>query len=171
MGSAFATWSDVAEWLAAQAEPAARLTPAIAARAASLVRNQADPIRALAAFVQRLRYVAVNVNPSGGGGFVPRDADAVLAQGFGDCKDKANLLRTLLRAEESSPGSSPSTRRIGNVFDPNGLRLACSTMRFSPSRHPTACGTSILPIRMFRSVTFPWPCKTLRPCSSLPERG
>ncbi|MCX6603447.1 MAG: DUF3857 domain-containing protein [Acidobacteria bacterium] len=99
VGSAFATWSDVAEWLAAQAEPAARLTPVIAARAASLVRNQADPIRALAAFVQRLRYVAVNVNSSGGGGFVPREADAVLAQGYGDCKDKANLLRTLLRAE------------------------------------------------------------------------
>ncbi len=99
VGSAFATWPDVAEWLAAQAEPAARVTPAIAARAASLVRNQADPIRALAAFVQRLRYVAVNVNSSVGGGFVPRDADTVLAQGYGDCKDKANLLRTLLRAE------------------------------------------------------------------------
>ena len=98
VGTAFATWSDVAAWLATQAEPAARVAPAIVARAASLVQNQTDPIRALAAFVQRFRHVAVNGNSSRGGGFVPRDADTVLALGYGDCKDKANLLRTLLRA-------------------------------------------------------------------------
>ena len=99
LGSAFGTWPDVATWLAAQAESAARVTPAINTRAASLVRNQAEPIRALAAFVQRLRYVAVNENSNDGRGFVPRDAETVLAQGYGDCKDKANLLRTLLRTQ------------------------------------------------------------------------
>ncbi len=99
LGSTFSTWPDVANWLATQAESAARLTPAIVARSASLVQNQSDAIRALAAFVQRLRYVAVNENSSQGGGFLPRDADSVLALGYGDCKDKANLLRTLLRAQ------------------------------------------------------------------------
>jgi len=92
LGSAFATWSDVATWLAAQAEPAARVTPAIAARAAS------QSVVALATFVQGLRYVAVNANANQGEGFRPRDADSVLALGYGDCKDKANLLRALLRA-------------------------------------------------------------------------
>jgi len=92
LGSAFATWSDVGAWLASQAEPAARVTPAIAARAAS------QSVVALAAFVQGLRYVAVNANINQGEGFRPRDADSALALGYGDCKDKANLLRALLRA-------------------------------------------------------------------------
>src|SRR5690606_20494064 len=32
-------------------------------------------------------------------GFIPHDADAVLANGYGDCKDKAVLLAALLKAK------------------------------------------------------------------------
>src|SRR5262249_1393215 len=42
------------------------------------------------------RYVAVLF---GDGGLVPHDADSVLANGYGDCKDHAVLYSTLLKAK------------------------------------------------------------------------
>jgi transglutaminase-like putative cysteine protease len=97
----FATWSDVAAWLGQRAESAAQPTPAIIAQAEKLTAGLATPaerIHALGAFVQGLRYVAINENLGQGGGFVPSPAETVLSRGYGDCKDKATLLRALLRA-------------------------------------------------------------------------
>src|SRR5436190_14403127 len=53
-----------------------------------------DAIRALAGFAQRdVRYIAVEV---GIGGFQPHRATDVFANRYGDCKDKATLLRAML---------------------------------------------------------------------------
>ena len=97
----FATWPDVAAWLGHLAEPAAQPTARVAAQAERLVaglRSTNDRIQALGAFVQSLRYVAINHNLGQGGGFTPTAAETVLSRGYGDCKDKATLLRALLRA-------------------------------------------------------------------------
>jgi hypothetical protein len=97
----FATWPDVAAWLGHLAEPAAQPTARVAAEAERLVaglNSVNDRIQALGAFVQSMRYVAINHNLGQGGGFTPAAADAVLSRGYGDCKDKATLLRALLRA-------------------------------------------------------------------------
>jgi hypothetical protein len=52
-------------------------------------------IQAIAAFVQRdIRNVAIEL---GIGGFQPHAAPDVFAHRYGDCKDKATLLRTMLR--------------------------------------------------------------------------
>jgi hypothetical protein len=52
-------------------------------------------MRALAAFVQNnIRYVAVEL---GIGGYQPHTAGDVFTNGFGDCKDKATLLSSMLK--------------------------------------------------------------------------
>ncbi len=97
----FATWSDVAGWLATRSDAAAQPTPPVIAQAESLTAGLTTPqqrIQALAAYVQGLRYVAINQNLGQGGGFTPAPAATVLSRGYGDCKDKATLLRALLRA-------------------------------------------------------------------------
>ncbi len=71
----------------------------LAATAAKLTAGCPDPIaklRALGAHVQKLRYVEISRDLKLGFGYRPRKATEVLAKGFGDCKDKANLLAALL---------------------------------------------------------------------------
>jgi hypothetical protein len=53
-----------------------------------------ERIKALARFAQRdIRYAAIEV---GIGGFQPHPASQVFSNRFGDCKDKANMLATML---------------------------------------------------------------------------
>jgi transglutaminase-like putative cysteine protease len=52
-------------------------------------------MQSLANFVQRdIRYVAIEL---GIGGWQPHPAPAVFSHRYGDCKDKATLLRSMLR--------------------------------------------------------------------------
>ncbi len=97
---AFATWGQVADWDLANARGQCDSGPALAAKVNELVAGCADPlarIRALARHVQSLRYVAVNKGLADGMGYRPRKATEVEAKGWGDCKDKANLLCAMLR--------------------------------------------------------------------------
>ncbi len=96
----FQKWSDVVAYqmqiASAQCDTDATLT----STAARLTAGCPDPIkklRALGGYVQKLRYVEISRNLKLGFGVRPRKATEVLAKGFGDCKDKANLLRALLR--------------------------------------------------------------------------
>jgi hypothetical protein len=53
-----------------------------------------DKVKALAAYLQReIRYVAIEI---GIGGYQPHAAQEVFAKRYGDCKDKATLLSTML---------------------------------------------------------------------------
>jgi transglutaminase-like putative cysteine protease len=94
-------WRAVSAWSAGFSEQATTLTPEISAKAAQLTAgatNDLDRIRMLAAFVQKTNYVAVDINLEHGGGYTPHAASAVLSRNYGDCKDKAALLRALLKA-------------------------------------------------------------------------
>ncbi len=68
-------------------------------RIAVIARDHADPgdraIAALRLVQNEVRYVGIEV---GAGGYFARPPETVVDQGFGDCKDKALLLVTLLRA-------------------------------------------------------------------------
>lgn len=99
-GVAFRDWPAAARWSAAMAAGQAEVTPDLAARAAQIavMTDTLARIAALARFVQGLNYTAVVLNIGRGEGFRPHAASAVLRAGYGDCKDKANLLCTLLRA-------------------------------------------------------------------------
>lgn len=96
--STFPDWGEFAAWYRRLVRAADELTPEIRALAAELTAGLATPrARAVALydFVTRLRYVAL---PLGVNSHRPHAAARVLAQRFGDCKDKANLLDTLARA-------------------------------------------------------------------------
>ncbi len=91
------TWQQVARWHYDLEASAVQPTPAIQQKVAELTAGtttQLQKIQALAEFVQhQVRYVAVEV---GIGGYQPHPAGAVLANLYGDCKDKAALLSAML---------------------------------------------------------------------------
>jgi hypothetical protein len=89
------SWSDVARWYGGLAAPRLAATPPMQATTRTLATGAPDPIRALARFAQRdVRYVAVEI---GIGGYQPHAAGEVFANRYGDCKDKATLLKAMLR--------------------------------------------------------------------------
>ncbi len=94
-------WTAVSAWLARLMDPSAEPTAAIQAKAAQLTANAAgelDKIRAVGAFVQGTTYVSVDMNITKGGGYTPHRAEETLTRNYGDCKDKATLMRALLKA-------------------------------------------------------------------------
>ncbi len=94
-------WTAVSTWLSTLVDPPADVTAAISAKAAQLTANAAsdiDKIRAIAAFVQQTNYVEVALNITRGGGYTPHRAEDSLTKNYGDCKDKATLMRSLLKA-------------------------------------------------------------------------
>lgn len=94
-------WHSVSAWQAGFADPSAEATPPIHAKSDELTRQaktELEKIRAIAAFVQQTNYVSVDLNIMHGGGYIPHPAAQVLAKNYGDCKDKAALMRALLKA-------------------------------------------------------------------------
>ena len=97
----FSNWEDVSRWGTELHDPSAVLDDNIAAKARELTVNsktELEKIRAVGSFVQSLRYIAVDIGVGKGNGYRPRPASLVLQRGYGDCKDKANLMRTMLKA-------------------------------------------------------------------------
>jgi hypothetical protein len=56
-----------------------------------------ERIQAVGRFVQGIHYISIQTGLGRGGGYKPRPAVEVLQRGYGDCKDKANLMCALLR--------------------------------------------------------------------------
>ncbi len=93
-GAKALTWNDIGKWFGNLAFPRSTPTPQLQAKAQELV-GKGDALRAIARFTQRdVRYVAIEI---GIGGFQPHAAGEVFSNRFGDCKDKANLLRAMLK--------------------------------------------------------------------------
>ncbi len=97
--SSFRDWEDVGTVVRDLWRGRADVTPAIRARALELtdgITDNEQKARALYRYVATsIRYVGVEV---GIGRIQPNSAPVVLANGFGDCKDKHILLEALLRA-------------------------------------------------------------------------
>jgi transglutaminase-like putative cysteine protease len=94
----FNTWGQIGRWYAQLTVGRRDITPKIHDKTREIVAGASDPlekIRRLASYVQHgIRYVAIEI---GIGGYQPHAAQDVLASGYGDCKDKATLLNTMLR--------------------------------------------------------------------------
>lgn len=94
-------WTTVSDWLAPMVDPPAAVTDTVRAKALQLTTNtsgELDKIKAIAAFSQQTNYVEVALNLTRGGGYTPHTATESLARNYGDCKDKATLMRALLKA-------------------------------------------------------------------------
>jgi hypothetical protein len=91
------SWSDLGTWYLGLTRDRTQSSPEIVDKVASLAGRDAPPldaIRALARFVQNdIRYLAIEL---GIGGYQPHAARDVFSQRYGDCKDKATLLKAML---------------------------------------------------------------------------
>jgi len=97
----FTNWTEVSRWLAGLYEPQVVVDDAVAAKAQELTagaKNELEKIRAISAYVQNLQYISIDIGVGSGGAIRPRPSNLVLGRGYGDCKDKATLMRALLKA-------------------------------------------------------------------------
>ena len=95
------TWPEAAIVLTGMNDGTAEPDDAIVAKAKALTAGAAtelEKIRALGHFAQQVNYASIQVNLAKGGGYRPHSAAQVFRKLYGDCKDKANLMRALLQA-------------------------------------------------------------------------
>lgn len=97
--SSFASWEEVGRWYGNLQEEQVRPTPEVRAKAAELTKNAPDDeakLRALYGYVStQFHYIGIAF---GVGRYRPHSAAEVLANQYGDCKDKHTLLASLLEA-------------------------------------------------------------------------
>jgi hypothetical protein len=92
------SWDGMGRWYGHLTDGRRSASPEIARKAAELTAGKTEfdaKVRALANFVQsEIRYVAIEI---GIGGYQPHRATDVFRLRYGDCKDKATLLSSLLQ--------------------------------------------------------------------------
>jgi uncharacterized protein DUF3857/transglutaminase superfamily protein len=95
--NANADWNAMGKWYLNLVGQRTDSSPEIKQEVAALTAAKTTPVqkmRAIAEFVQQdIRYVAIEL---GIGGFQPHAASEVLSHHYGDCKDKATLMRSML---------------------------------------------------------------------------
>lgn len=91
------TWEGIGQWYDALAHDRMTASPEITAKAAELTQGKADfydKAEAVGEFVQKqVRYFVVEM---GIGGYQPHPAADIFRGRYGDCKDKATLLSSML---------------------------------------------------------------------------
>ncbi|MGC2732049.1 MAG: DUF3857 domain-containing protein, partial [Candidatus Sulfotelmatobacter sp.] len=91
-------WNAMGKWYSDLIGERIDASPQVKQQVASLTDSKATPLQkmeAVAGFVQQdIRYVAIEL---GVGGYQPHPAAEVFAHRYGDCKDKATLVRSMLR--------------------------------------------------------------------------
>jgi hypothetical protein len=95
----FVDWTSVSKWLAGLADPQAAAHPTLSAKTKELTAaatTELDRIRAVGRYVQGIQYISIQTGEGRGGGYKPHQAIDVFTKNYGDCKDKANLMRTML---------------------------------------------------------------------------
>ena len=93
----FGNWEQMGKWYlnltSGRRDPSPQITQQVASLTAS-AQTPLEKAKALAQFVQHdIRYVAIEL---GIGGFQPHTASDIFAHRYGDCKDKATLLSSML---------------------------------------------------------------------------
>lgn len=95
----FNSWNGISDYLHELHEPQAAIDEKIRAKTLELIANAPDEwskLSAIASYAQDVRYVSISMELDHGGGYRPRSAAEVLATGYGDCKDKTTLMRSML---------------------------------------------------------------------------
>jgi Domain of Unknown Function with PDB structure (DUF3857)/Transglutaminase-like superfamily len=96
----FSKWGDVAAWMSELEDPQVIIDDALNRKANELTataRTEYEKIRAIANYVQNIQYISIQTGLGRGGGYRPHSSAEVLAKSYGDCKDKANLMRAMLK--------------------------------------------------------------------------
>jgi transglutaminase-like putative cysteine protease len=101
LGRSFGNWAEVSRWLTELSAGQAELDDPLAVKARALTadaKTEFERIREIGRFVQGINYISVQTGIGRGGGYRPHAATEVFAKSYGDCKDKANLMRAMLKA-------------------------------------------------------------------------
>ncbi len=101
VNKAFTDWLEVSNWATQLYDPQVVINDEIAGKARELTAGKTtelEKIAAIGTFVQNLQYISIDIGVGYGNGMKPRASDLVMNRGYGDCKDKANLMRAMLRA-------------------------------------------------------------------------
>ncbi len=96
----FSSWQDVTSMYESLNQGQCDSSAELVAKSHTLIAGcstSLDKIRALGAYVQKIRYIEINEGLRYGYGWKARKASFVFSNGYGDCKDKANLLIAMLR--------------------------------------------------------------------------
>lgn len=97
----FTNWSQVAAWMGELEDPQVIVDGPITSKAQELIKDaktEYEKIQAIGSYVQSIRYISIQTGLGRGGGYRPHPSPQVFAKSYGDCKDKANLLRAMLKA-------------------------------------------------------------------------
>lgn len=100
-GKSFPDWKAISTWATPLYQPQLIVDDAVAGKARELAGNaktELEIIQAIGTFVQNLQYISIDIGVGYGNGYKPRPSSTVLARGYGDCKDKANLMGAMLKA-------------------------------------------------------------------------
>jgi transglutaminase-like putative cysteine protease len=96
----FLNWGEVAAWMSELEDPQVVVDDALARKSyelTALAKTEYDKIRAIAQYVQNIQYISIQTGIGRGGGYRPHASNEVFAKSYGDCKDKANLMRAMLK--------------------------------------------------------------------------
>ena len=96
----FANWGEVAAWMSELEDPQVLVNDALARKAYELTatsKTEFEKIRAIAEYVQKIQYISIQTGLGRGGGYRPHSSIEVFTKSYGDCKDKANLMRAMLK--------------------------------------------------------------------------
>ena len=115
--STFASWQDLANWFIDLASPQWKADDAIRSKVSELTKGITDPFEKLKKIhsfvVKNTRYVALEF---GIHGHKPYPVSQIFERRFGDCKDKASLLKVMLKeAGIESEFVLARTRQNGDV--------------------------------------------------------
>jgi hypothetical protein len=97
----FASWKDVSRYTSELSDPQAAFNEPMAAKARELTANaktEFERIQAVGRYTQSVKYISIQIDVGRGGGYRPHAAVDVFNKNYGDCKDKANLMRALLKS-------------------------------------------------------------------------
>jgi tetratricopeptide (TPR) repeat protein len=156
--SSFRTWEEVGRWYEGLQQEKIHPSPEIKAKAEELTKGLSDDdakVRAIYNYVSlRYRYIAISF---GIGRYQPHAAAEILANQYGDCKDKHTLLAVLLnavgiRAYPALINSGmavdedvPSPGQFNHVISVVGKGSTLSWMDTTPE--VTAIGQLLYPLR------------------------
>jgi hypothetical protein len=97
----FASWKDVSRYASELNDPQSGFNDAMAAKSRELTANaktEFEKIQAIGRHAQNVNYISIQIDVGRGGGYRPHSAVDVFNKNYGDCKDKANLMRAMLKS-------------------------------------------------------------------------
>lgn len=97
----FSSWKDVSLYASELHDSQFAFTEPMAAKARELTstaKTEFERIAAIGRYAQSINYISIQIDLGKGGGYRPHAAADVFAKNYGDCKDKATLMRALLKS-------------------------------------------------------------------------